>query len=98
MDQARVGGEGVAGQRLRALGLGPAMGGQPAVGQAPGRHGRRAMNDPVDGSRAVQQLVACHRELAGDRGAQHPAGTGDAHATEVQLVHRCIDGRDGHIT
>ena len=83
---------------VRALGLGAAVGGQPAVGQPPGRDGRRAVDDRVDGSRRVQQLVAGHRELTGDRGAQHPAGTGDVHATEVQLVHPAFDGRDGRIT
>jgi hypothetical protein len=98
VDQARVDGQGVAGQRLRALGLGPAVGSQPAVGQAPGRDGRRAVDDRVDRSRGVQQLMARHRELGGDRGAQHPQGTGDVHATEVQLVHPGFDGRDGRIT
>ena len=79
--------------RLRA-----AVGGQPAVGQAPTWDGRWAVDDPVDGRRGVHQLVAGQRELTGDRGAQHAAGTGDVHATEVQLVHPAFDGRDGRIT
>jgi hypothetical protein len=46
------------------------------------------VDDGIDGGRRVQQLVAGHRQLAGDGGAQHSAGAGHVHAAEAQLVHR----------
>jgi hypothetical protein len=86
--EARADRGGVGRERARSQRLGAAMRGESTMRQAARGLGRRAGDDRVDRRRRVAQRVCGRLQLRRDRGAEEPAGPGDVHASEAQVVHR----------
>jgi hypothetical protein len=87
VDEPCAGRQRVGGERAGASGLAAPVGGEAAVGQAPGRHRSGAVDDRVDRLARGQQAMAGGVQLPDERGLQEARGTGDVDPAEPQIVH-----------